>query len=138
MNAEQTRAFLLAAPRTANVATMRADGRPHVVPVWFDLDGEEVIFTAGHDTVKARNLARDSRVSLCVDDPTPPFAYVMIEGRATLSDDLAALLHWATRIGGRYMGADRAVAFGVRNAVVGELLVRVTPTHVVALSHISD
>ncbi|HEV2238245.1 MAG TPA: PPOX class F420-dependent oxidoreductase [Ktedonobacterales bacterium] len=80
MNAEQTRAFLLAGSRTAQVATVRADGRPHVVPVWFALDGDDVIFTAGHDTVKARNIARDGRVSLCVEDPTPPFAYVMIEG----------------------------------------------------------
>jgi PPOX class probable F420-dependent enzyme len=138
MNAEQARAFLLVGTRTAQVATVRADGRPHVVPVWFDLDGEDVIFTAGHDTVKARNIARDARVSLCVDDPTPPFAYVMIEGRATLSDDQEALLHWATRIGGRYMGADQAEAFGRRNAVPGELLVRLTPTHVIALSHMSD
>jgi len=77
-------------------------------------------------------MRRDPRVSLCVDDERPPFAFVAVEGRATLSEDLDELLRFATLIGGRYMGKDRAEAFGRRNAVPGELLVRVTPTHVLA------
>lgn len=138
MSAEETRAFLLADRRTAKVATVRADGRPHVAPVWFDLDGADVIFTTWHETVKAHTIARDPRVCVCVDDETPPYAFVMIEGHATLSDDLEALRHWATRIAARYMGADRAEAFGQRNAVAGELLVRLTPTHVTAISSMAD
>ena len=55
----------------------------------------------------------------------------MVEGAAALSSDLDALLHWATRIGGRYMGEDLAEAYGKRNGVPGELLVRVTPTRVI-------
>ena len=40
------RDFLLSRPaHTAKVATVRADGRPHVAPVWFDLDGDDVMFT---------------------------------------------------------------------------------------------
>ena len=49
-----------------------------------------------------------------------------------MSEDLAEVRHWAARIGGRYMGADRAEEFGRRNGVPGELLVRVQPVHVVA------
>jgi hypothetical protein len=54
----------------------------------------------------------------------------MIEGAASLSDDLDVLRHWATRIGGRYMGEELAEVFGQRNGVPGEVLVSVTPTRV--------
>lgn len=138
MPAEEYRALLLARPRTAKLATVRADGRPHVAPIWFDLDGDALVFTTWHTTVKAANLRRDPRVSLCVDDDTPPYAFVIFEGIATLSEEPDELLRWATSIAGRYMGSDQAEAFGRRNGVPGELLVRVTPTHVVAKTKISD
>jgi len=81
---EEARAFLLERPRTAKLATVPADGRPHVAPVWFDLDGDALVFTTWHTTVKAANLRRDPRVSLCVDDDAPPFACVIIEGVANV------------------------------------------------------
>lgn len=138
MTDAERRAFLLEGTRTAKLATVRADGRPHVTPVWFVLDGETIVLTTGAGYVKGKNLRRDPRVSLCVDDQTPPFAYVAIEGVATLSADLDEMLPWATRIGRRYMGAHQAEAFGRRNAVEGELLVRITPTHIVARLGIAD
>jgi PPOX class probable F420-dependent enzyme len=131
MTADEARAFLLERPRTAKLASVRADGRPHVAPIWFDLDGETIVFTTGQATVKAANMRRDPRVSLCVDDETPPFAFVIVEGTVTFSEDLGELRTWATKIGGRYMGADLAEAYGVRNGVPGELLVRVKPTLVI-------
>ena len=124
--------------RTAVLATVRADGRPHVAPIWFDLDGDVLIFTTGESTVKARNMRRDPRVSLCVDEEEPPFHFVAIEGTAELSSGDPDLLYWATRIGGRYMGSDRADEYGRRNAVEGELLVRVAPQKIVAYKNISD
>lgn len=138
MTAEECRSFLTAGTRTGKLATVGADGRPHVVPIWFALDGDTVIFTTGASTVKARNMRREPRVSLCVDDETPPFAYVLIEGTAETSDNLQEMLDWTTRIGGRYMGADLAEAYGKRNAVEGELLVRVRPAKVIALKGIAD
>ncbi len=138
MPPERWRAFLAHGTRTAKLATTRKDGRPHVVPVWFVLDGDDLVFTTGAGTVKARSLRRDPRVCLCVDDETPPYAFVMVEGRATLSRDSEALLRYATEIGGRYMGADRAEEFGRRNAGPGEVLVRVTPTRVLAEERIAD
>lgn len=124
--------FLTESGRTMKVATVRADGSPHITPVWFALDGETIVFTTGRESAKAKHLRRDPRVALCVDDETPPFSYVVVEGSATLSDDLDALLQWATRIGGKYMGADHAEAYGQRNGVPGELLVRVTPAKILA------
>jgi PPOX class probable F420-dependent enzyme len=138
MTPAEARAFLLERPRTAKLATVRSDGRPHVAPIWFDLDGDAIVFTTWHTTVKATNIRRDPRVSLCVDDEAPPFAYALIEGTASMSDDLAALAHWAARIAGRYMGAGLAESYGKRNSVPGELLVRVTPTKIVAQAGIAD
>ncbi len=87
------RAFLLEGSRTGKVATVRADGRPHVAPVWFDLDGDSIIFTTWHTTIKAANIRRDGRVWFCVDDESPPYAYVQVEGIATMSAEPEALLY---------------------------------------------
>jgi PPOX class probable F420-dependent enzyme len=138
MSGEEWHAFLRHGTRTGKLATVRRDGRSHVVPVWFVLDGDDVVFTTGAGSVKAAAMRRDPRVCMCVDDQSPPFAFVMVEGIATLSDDLDEMLPYATAIGGRYMGADRAEEFGRPNAVSGELLVRVTPTGVLAEAEISD
>jgi PPOX class probable F420-dependent enzyme len=138
MSADERRQFLLEGTRTGNVATTRADGRPHVTPVWFTLDGDEIVFTTHETSLKAKAIRRDERVCVCVDDQTPPYSYVMVEGTATLSDDLDELRRVATAVGGRYMGADRADEFGARNAVPGELLVRVTPTRVVTRAAMAD
>lgn len=130
MSRAECLAFLLSRPRPAKLATVRPDGRPHVVPIWFDLDGEQLLFTTGENTVKARNLRHSPWVSLCVDDETPPFAYVKVDGTVEFSEELTEMLYWATRIGGRYMGADQAEVYGRRNAVTGELLVRVSLTSI--------
>lgn len=139
MTEQEWRAFLLSEPRTGKLGVVRTDGRPHVSPIWFDLDDDgTVVFTTGANTVKGRAIRRDPRVSMCVDDDEPPFAYVRIDGRVVVTEDLDEMLVWATRIAGRYMGTDEAEAFGKRNAVPGELLVRITPTKVVAKADISD
>lgn len=137
MTDDERRAFLAEGTRTGKLATVRADGRPHVVPIWFVLDGDDVVFNTGADSLKGRSLRRDPRVTLCVDEEQPPYAFVMVEGTVTLSDDVEAMLPWSTQIGARYMGADRAEEFGRRNAVPGELLVRLTPTKIVAKADVS-
>lgn len=115
-----------------------ADGRPLVAPVWIIVDDGQVVFNTGRETSKGRALARDSRVVICVDDPHPPFSFVQVQGVATVSDDPQELLDTATRIAGRYMGVERAEEFGRRNAVPGELVVRVRPTKVITGFDISD
>jgi PPOX class probable F420-dependent enzyme len=132
------RDFLMSQPRTGKLATVRKDGAPHVAPVWFDMDGDEIVFTTAETSLKGRYILRDGRVSMCVDDETPPFAFVIVNGVARASSDLTELLRWATRIGGRYMGADRAEEYGKRNGVPGELLVRITPTRIIAEKDIAD
>jgi PPOX class probable F420-dependent enzyme len=139
MSDEEVRAFLSSGTRTGKLATVRPDGSPHVAPIWFVLDDDgAIVFNTGRETVKGRALRRDPRVSICVDDEKPPFAYVRVDGIAELSEDLDAMLPWSTRIAARYMGEARAEAYGRRNAVAGEMLVRVRPTKIVALKAIAD
>jgi PPOX class probable F420-dependent enzyme len=130
MTGDEVRDFLLEGTRTAKLAVVRKDGSPLVAPVWFVLDGDDLLFTTGNRTVKGYALRRDPRVALCVDDDRPPYAFVRIAGTVEISEDLDEVVRWATEIGRRYMGEERAEEFGRRNGVPGELLVRVKPERI--------
>ncbi|MFE0190030.1 PPOX class F420-dependent oxidoreductase [Streptomyces sp. NPDC058989] len=138
MSKDEWRRFLSEGARTGKLATVRADGGPHIAPVWFLLDGDDLVFNTGAETVKGRNLARDGRVALCVDDERPPFSFAVVQGSAEISDDLPEVRDWATRIAARYMGEDRAEEFGARNGVPGEVVVRVKIDKVVAVAALAD
>ena len=97
----------------------------------------ELVFTTWGDSVKGRNLRRDLRAAIVVDEEVAPYAFVHIRGHVTLSEDLDELLRFATAIAGRYMGADRAEEFGRRNAVPGELLVRLHRERVIATADVA-
>jgi PPOX class probable F420-dependent enzyme len=140
MTDEQIRTFLTAVPaHTGKLATVREDGRPHVAPIWFDVDDDgALVFNTGERTVKGRNLIREGRAALCVDDERPPFSFVSIEGTVEVIRDVAQVRRWATRIGGRYMGAERAEEYGERNGVEGELLIRLRPLSVHSAADLAD
>jgi PPOX class probable F420-dependent enzyme len=130
-------AFLTSPARCAKLATVREDGSPHVVPVWFTLDGDDLIFTAGHSSTKVKNILRDGRVAICVDEDTPPFHYVLLEGRAEVLDpSVEAAYHWGKIIGGKYMGMERAEEFGRRYGVEGEWVMRMTPKKIIAYKNV--
>ena len=63
--------FLLAGTRTAKVATVNAQGRPHVAPVWFTVDARDLVFSTSSRSVKARSLNHGPSVAVTVDDETP-------------------------------------------------------------------
>ena len=138
MNEVEWRAFLEAGTRTGKLATTRRDGRPHVVPIWFVLDGDEVVFNTGVRTVKGRSLARTGWASMCVDDDRPPYSFVTVSGPVRISTDLAEMLPYATRIGARYIGEQLAEQFGRRNAVEGKLLVRLRAERVFAIRNVAE
>src|ERR671933_179790 len=133
--------FLNQGTQTAKVSTVNRNGTCHVVPVWFVLDGDDgdIIFTTGHGSIKAKHLRQDNRVTICVDDQEPPFSFVTIYGNAVATEEeQQKLLKWTTKIAGRYMGKDNAERYGKRNAVEGELLVRVKSTKIIAKKNIAD
>jgi PPOX class probable F420-dependent enzyme len=126
------RAFLTHGTRTGKLGYVAADGRPLVAPVWFVLDGDDLLFNTGRNTAKGRAIARDPRLVVCVDSEVPPFGFVQVQGEAAVSEDLGELVSSATEIGRRYMGDERAEEFGKRNGVPGELVVRLRATKVLA------
>jgi PPOX class probable F420-dependent enzyme len=136
---DSTRAyeFLATGTRTGKLATVRADGRPHVAPVWFVLDGPDVLFMTNSATIKAKALRRDPRAALTVDLQEPPYAFVTVDGTVTIEGDPQVMLAHSIAIAHRYMGADRAEEYGRRNAVPGELLIRLHPTAVVGIDDIA-
>jgi PPOX class probable F420-dependent enzyme len=132
MSEAEWREFLMHGTRTGKLATTRADGHPHVVPVWFVLDGDDIVFSTSGHSLKGHDLRRTGVAAICVDDAHPPFAFVTVTGPVTISEDLDELGRWATVIGTRYMGEERGAEFGARNTAPGELLVRLHAEHVLA------
>jgi PPOX class probable F420-dependent enzyme len=131
---DDVQTFLLEGTRTAKLSVVRKDGSPFVTPIWFLLDDDgSLVFETERRSVKGHALARDPRVSLCVDDDRPPYGFVRIDGDATIAVDHPDLLAWTTRLAARYLGAERAEEIGRLNARPGHALVRVRVRHVVAL-----
>jgi PPOX class probable F420-dependent enzyme len=144
MTPDEVVAFLRDGSRTGKLAVTRSDGRPHVTPVWFDIDSAtgEVVFLTVAATVKGRALRRDGRISLCADQMEMPFAFARIDGEVAsitpFEDDPEAVRHWATETCRRYVGDDRAEEFGRRNAAPGEVLVRIRPTAYTGATGVTD
>ncbi len=124
--------FLMQGTRTGKLATVREDGHPHVAPIWFVWNEGKIIFCTGDSSVKAKNMRHNPQVSICVDDESPPYAFVIIQGTAKFSDNQKDLLKWNTILGDRYMGEKLADVYGKRNTVEGSLLVEVTPTKMIS------
>ena len=132
--------FLMQGTFTGKLATVKEDGSSHVVPIWFVLDKRnsrnrigDIILTTGVTSVKANNIQRDNRVSICVDDQIPPFSFLTIFGRAKIYPyKQKEVLKWSTKIAKRYMGKDNAEAYGKRNSEEGLVLVRIKPTRIIA------
>jgi PPOX class probable F420-dependent enzyme len=137
MDDAEWRAFVSEGTRTGKLATTRHDGRPHVVPIWFVLDGDDFVFNTGAHSIKGRSLARNGIAALCVDDERPPYGFVTVTGTVSITTERDDLRRWATAIGARYMGSDRAKEFGERNAMEGELLVRLHADHVLAQADVA-
>jgi PPOX class probable F420-dependent enzyme len=133
----EVRHFLGAGTRTGKLGWVAPDGRPLVAPIWFVVDGDDLLFNTGAATAKGRALARDPRVVITVDLEQPPYAFVQVQGVAELTEELAEVRRIATLAGARYMGEARAEEFGARNGVPGELGVRVRPTNVIAVFDVS-
>jgi len=124
--------FLMEGTRTGKLSTVREDGHPHVAPIWFVWNEGKIIFSTGDSSIKAENIRHNPQVSICVDDESPPYAFVIIQGTAKFSDNQKDLLKWNTVLGGRYMGEKLAEVYGKRNSVEGSLLVEVTPTKMIS------
>ena len=66
------------------LATVRPDGRPHLVPVWFFWDGETITIYSEPNNQKLRNLQQNPNVSLALKRPDERDDVVIVEGKAEL------------------------------------------------------
>ena len=140
MSITQIRRFINKGTFTGQLATVNKDGSSHVVPIWFVLEYRNnedsignIYFTTFIGSVKAENIQRDNRISICIDDQTPPFTFVTIHGTAKLYRHRQnEVLKWATRIAKRYMGKKDSKAYGERNSGEGAVLVQIKPTKIIA------
>ena len=90
----------------AHLATVGAGGAPQVTPVWVDFDGTHVRFNTAKGRVKVRNLGRDPRVALSIQDPDNPYRYVQVRGRVVEATERGADAH-IDALAKKYLGQDR-------------------------------
>ncbi|MFI6299301.1 PPOX class F420-dependent oxidoreductase [Nonomuraea sp. NPDC050790] len=134
MTDQEWRTFVAEGTRLAHIALTRADGRPHVTPVCFVLDGDELAFLLSPGSVKGRSLARDGRVAVCVSDDRQPYSFVTVEGEARTSAEPARIKQVARAVAGRYYPAQPAEEVAASFVREGFTAVRIGITNVVARS----
>jgi PPOX class probable F420-dependent enzyme len=139
MTKDEIRKFLLRGTFTGKLGTINKNGTSHVVPIWYTLDDEDnILFNTDDNSVKAKNIQRDNRVRLCVDDQVPLFSFVTVDGIAEIvSKEAKEVFKWAKIIAARYMGNDKAEEYGRRNSSEGELLIKLKPTKVIGQKDIA-
>ena len=129
MLSEAVQAFL-AEPRFAVVATVSRDGAPQQTVMWYELQGDVVMMNTGVGRVKAGNLRRDPRMSVCVEDG---YRYVTITGRAELIDDQeiaqADIAHLAVRYHGEEKGRAMTTDFQRQQRVTIRLAIESVVTN---------
>ena len=140
MTKEEIRSFLLQGTFTGKLGTINKNGTSHIVPIWYTLDEEDnIIFNTDNNSVKAKNIQRNNRVRLCVDDQVPLYSFVTIDGIAEIISNAEPkeLFKWAKIIAGRYMGNDKAEEYGRRNSSEDELLIKIKPIKVIGQKDIA-
>jgi PPOX class probable F420-dependent enzyme len=134
MTDNEWRAFVTAEAKLAHIGVTRPDGRPHVTPVCFILDGDELAFALSPGSVKGKSMARDRRLAICVSDERRPYSFVAIEGHARISAEPDQIKHVAAGIAGRYYPSQPPQAFGESFVQEGFSAVRISITNVIARS----
>ena len=132
MTNDEWREFATEGSRLGNAAICRPPGLPHVTPVCFVIEGDELLFTTSPASVKGRCIARDGRIAVGISDDGHPYRFVMLEGQSTLSDDPDELLRVGKAIGRRYMPWQDPEEFSGSLASAGFGVVRVRITNVIA------
>ncbi|HKB25694.1 MAG TPA: PPOX class F420-dependent oxidoreductase [Methylomirabilota bacterium] len=110
----------------AHLATLGRDGAPQVTPVWVDYDGTHVRFNTARGRVKERNLRRDPRVALALQDPDNPYRYVQVRGRVAEMTEKGADAH-IDALAKKYLGQDR---YPYRKADEVRVIVSILPEKV--------
>ena len=93
-------------PWIGRLATISADGFPHAVPLWYMLDGDDVVIISERKTAKVTNLLRDNRAALVVGGETDQGAAYLIRGHVSITDDPNH--EWLSKLTYHYESPDEA------------------------------
>lgn len=113
----------------AHLATLMSDGRPQVSPVWCDFDGTHVRINSARGRVKDRNMRRDPRVTLALQDPDNPYRYLEVRGRVVEIIEDGADAH-IDRLAKKYLGVDQ---YPYRQPGEVRVTYRIEPEHATAM-----
>ena len=97
---------LFTKPAFAHLVTLMPDGRPHVTPVWVDLEGGVPVINTAKGRVKDRNMRRDPRVAFAISDPANPYRYIQVRGRISEITEQGADAH-IDKMAKKYLGKDK-------------------------------
>ena len=89
----------------AHLATLLRDGRPQVTPVWVDFDGRYVRVNSAKGRLKDKNMRRDARVALSLQDPDNPYRYLEVRGKVVEITETGAEAH-IDALAKKYLGLD--------------------------------
>lgn len=117
---------LLEAPNFGFIATQRKDGGPYGAIVWVDLDDDTVVLNSARGRTWPRNLERDGRVALLVENHENPYEYVAIRGRMVEITEEGADAH-IDALAKKYLGQD---TYPFRAPGERRIIVRIAPEHV--------
>ncbi|WP_432839509.1 PPOX class F420-dependent oxidoreductase [Dactylosporangium sp. CA-092794] len=137
MTDQEAIAFLGDGTHTGKLATAGPSGDPHVVPIWFVLDGHDLVFTTGRDSVKGRNLRNNPRAAITVDVEQFPYHFAATHGQVSVVEDPPDLREWTTRIAARYVPQGEAKRYGEVNSGPGNLLCRLRPDRLTGVRDIA-
>lgn len=104
---EEEKAEFLAGNPFCRIGCLDEDGWPYVVPCWFEFSDGGFYIIPRERSVWARNIQRDGRVFLCIDDTTIYNCRVLVKGRATVLEEPNLGGRWveiARRMSVRYLG----------------------------------
>ena len=90
----------------AQLATLMPDGSPHVAPVWFEFDGQNIVINTAKGRIKDKNMRRDPRVGLDILDPDNPYRHLSIRGRVVDVTEQGADAH-IDKLSKKYIGQDK-------------------------------
>lgn len=97
---------LLTKKAFAHLATIMPDGSPQVTPVWIDFDGGHVRINSAKGRIKDKNMRRNGRVALAIQDPDNPYRYLAVRGRVEEITETGADAH-IDSLTKKYLGQDR-------------------------------
>jgi hypothetical protein len=113
-----------------HIATINKDGSPQVSPVWLDWDGRHLIVNSEQKRLKVRNIKRDPRVAVSIQDPANPYSYIEIRGRAVDVTSEGAM-DGIDRLAKKYMGQDK---YPLHQPGDVRVVIKVAPEHVTGMN----